>query len=53
MRIGQVVKYRNYEELKHLTGKVLIIHGKKWITVAWSDKVNLREHIEDLLLESK
>ena len=49
MKVGDTVKYFESQKYKYLTGKVKIIHGRKWLTIGWSDNVNLREHVDDLI----
>ena len=49
MQVGRTVKYSDSEKYAHLTGKIMIVHGRKWLTIKWSDGVNIREHIDDLI----
>ena len=53
MKNGDTVEYLDSTEYGHLTGKIKIIHGRKWITISWSDGINLREHIDDIKLIEK
>tara|TARA_R110000824_G_scaffold67377_9_gene174630 strand:+ start:9586 stop:9777 length:192 start_codon:yes stop_codon:yes gene_type:complete len=51
MKTGDAVKYLESAEYGHLTGNIKMIHGRKWITISWSDGINIREHVDDLIFE--
>ena len=51
MKDGDTVKYLDSTEYGHLTGEIKTIHGRKWVTVKWSDNVNIREHVDDLIFD--
>jgi hypothetical protein len=53
MRLNEIVRYRDSNEYGHLTGVVIVVHGKKWLTVKWSDNVNVREHVDDLIFTGR
>ena len=53
MKLNEIVRYRESKEYGHLTGRVKIIHGRKWLTVEWSDGINIREHVDDLMFEGE
>jgi transcription antitermination factor NusG len=47
MKTGDEVKYTEGSFI-HLTGKIKVVKGRKWLTIEWSDGIILTEHIEDL-----
>jgi hypothetical protein len=47
MIVDNRVKYKSNAFFK-VIGTIKTIHGKKWVSVAWSDGIILREHVDDL-----
>ena len=48
MKIGTLVEYIIPPQHKKVIGTVTEVKGKKWVKVAWSDKVICDEHVRDL-----
>ena len=48
MKIGDSVRPTNHFQPWHNKGTVISIEGRKWVSIAWTDGLIEKEHIDDL-----
>ena len=53
VKVNEIVKYKNSQTFGDLVGIVKTIHGRKWLTVVWSDSIIIREHADDLVFTGR